>query len=113
MNHVNPGPQRQRILVDLDGTICATSGDDYEHATPMFRRIEQLQQLHRQGHHITIWTARGSGTGEDHRALTEQQLERWGVPYDELSVGEKPVYDLIVDDRAIHPDNFFGALSRF
>ena len=32
--------------------------------------------------------------------LTKQQLDKWGARYHDLSVGEKPLYDLVVDDKA-------------
>ena len=33
--------------------------------------------------------------------LTKQQLEKWGVKYDELKFG-KPFYDLFIDDKNIN-----------
>ena len=84
---------------DLDGTLCETDGMDYEAARPIWRRIERVNVLYERGHHITIDTARGPGTGEDWYQATAVQLARWGVQYDELRVGEKPVADEYIDDR--------------
>ena len=44
-------------------------------------------------------TARGSGTGIDWYDVTKKQLDLWGCKYHELSVGEKPVYDLLICDK--------------
>lgn len=94
-----------RYLVDLDGVLCEQREDmQYQHASPYWDMIEKVNWLHGAGHEITIWSGRGSGTGEDWEEATRRQLEDWGVEYDRLSVGEKPVYDVLVDDRAIRPE---------
>lgn len=97
-----------RFYVDVDNTLCTTSGCDYENAIPIQSIIDLVNNLHKAGHHITIYTARGSlnkDRVDEYFALTKQQLEDWGVEYDHLSVGEKPVFDFIIDDRAICLDN--------
>jgi uncharacterized HAD superfamily protein len=89
------------IYVDIDGTICETSGMDYEYAIPFRSRIEQINKLFDEGHEIIYWTARGSGTGRDHYDMTKRQLEKWGVKYTKFMVG-KPVYDLFICDKSIN-----------
>lgn len=76
-------------------------GVDYELATPLYDAIEDVQRLKRAGHTIIIQTARGAGTGKDWRKVTERQLAKWGVPYDELHFA-KPWADVYVDDRAVN-----------
>ena len=39
--------------------------------------------------------------------LTKQQLEEWGVKYNELIMG-KPHADLFIDDKGINCDDFFN-----
>ena len=35
----------------------------------------------------------------DYYILTEEQLKEWGCKYHELSVGDKPDYDLLICDK--------------
>lgn len=97
-----------KYVVDLDGTLCETDGEDYEHARPMWDRIEALNALHRAGHHVVVWTARGNGSNEDYRALTEKQLDEWNVRRDGLIVGDKEWADVYVDDRMKAPEEVLG-----
>ncbi len=95
--YLKPG---SRVFIDLDETICVTPDDrDYSKAVPIPENIAKINALHRQGHHITCWTARGSAAGKCYEELTAAQLKAWGVEYDYLITG-KPVYDLLIDDRA-------------
>lgn len=88
-----------RYCFDLDGTLCETEAMDYEAAQPIPARIEAVNTLHDKGHYIVIDTARGNGTGDDWYEVTRDQLDKWGVKYDELHVGTKPWADMYVDDR--------------
>ena len=62
--------------------------------------IAKINKLYEDGNEITYWTARGSFGGIDYYSLTKQQLDHWGAKYHELSVAEKPLYDLVIDDKA-------------
>lgn len=93
---------------DLDGTLCTPCPEDYSQAVPFRERVNKVNDLFDEGHHIKIYTARGSLTGLDHQSLTVQQLNHWGVQYHELIVG-KPFADLYIDDKAISDMNFFGS----
>ena len=90
-------------VFDLDGTLCSNTEGDYEAAVPFPWAIARLNALKRAGHHITIFTARGTTTGIDWRPTVERQLAEWGVEYDELMLG-KPYGDVYVDDKALHVD---------
>jgi hypothetical protein len=92
------------ICFDLDGTLCTNTDGAYEDAQPFPWAIARVNALARAGHRILIFTARGGTTGIDWRPVTEAQLERWGVSYDELQVGNKPHAHVFVDDRALHSD---------
>lgn len=87
------------IYVDIDGTIC-TIHDDYNKAEPIVKNIDKINNLYNRGNYIKYWTARGTCTGIDWYSTTEQQLKDWGCKYNELSVGEKPAYDLIICDKS-------------
>jgi uncharacterized HAD superfamily protein len=87
------------IYIDIDETICSKpNGLDYTTVNPWYDRIKDVNNLFDYGHTIIFWTARGTKTGIDWRALTEKQLNDWGVKYHELIMG-KPSYDLFIDDK--------------
>jgi hypothetical protein len=94
-------------MVDIDGTICTATFGDYTKALPLTERIENLNRLYDEGHHLHYWTARGAQSGLDWKDLTEQQLNEWGVKYHELSFG-KPHYDIWIDDKAHNSEVFFS-----
>ena len=101
------------IYVDIDNTICTTIGTNYESATPIPKRIEHINKLYEEGHTIIYWTARGSGTPNDItrinniKELTFNQLRSWNCYYTKLSVAEKPIYDLLIDDKALSDNHYF------
>ena len=96
------------IYVDMDETICFYEGErHYPDAVPNLDRIAQVNKLYEDGNKITYYTARGSMSGIDWRETTENQLKSWGCKYHNLSVGEKPHYDLLICDKAINSDKFF------
>lgn len=93
------GNKSLKICCDIDGVIAAkTPGNNYAIATPMEHNIKIINTLHRQGHKIVLFTARGYATGIDWRDTTEQHLKEWGVCYDQLIFG-KPDADVYIDDK--------------
>lgn len=91
-----------RIFIDIDETVCVTPvSRDYRLARPIGPNITKANALYDAGHHITYWTARGTTTGIDWRALTERQLRTWGAKYHELRMG-KPAYDVFIDDKVLN-----------
>tara|TARA_B100000287_G_C20338345_1_gene664741 strand:- start:11 stop:328 length:318 start_codon:yes stop_codon:yes gene_type:complete len=92
-----------RIFVDIDETICTNDSDrDYSKAKPIRSNISKINKLFKKSHELTYWSARGSGTGIDWYSITKAQFKKWGVKYHYLILGEKPVDDLLIDDRAIN-----------
>lgn len=95
------------IRVDIDGTLCDyMDWDDagepvLESVFPRADVVDRVNELFDEGETIVIWTARVEGE----RAATEQQLRSFGVHYDRLEMG-KPVFDLMIDDRARHPKDW-------
>jgi len=87
-------------LVDIDGTLCFTNGNDYENSTPNHQMIDQVNALYGAGHTIKIFTGRGSKSGKDWELFTHKQLILWGVKYHTLIMG-KPDCDVILDDKAV------------
>jgi histidinol phosphatase-like enzyme len=90
---------------DVDGVICTNTWGEYEKAEPIASMIVQINRLYTAGHRIILFTARGTTTGMDWRAVTEAQFARWGVKYHELMFG-KPQADLYIDDRGMSLDEW-------
>lgn len=88
--------------VDLDGTLCSNTYGDYFNALPIYDNINKVNKLFDNGNIININTGRGSTTGINWYDMTELQLKEWGVKYHTLTVGKKPYYDYIIDDKAIN-----------
>lgn len=88
------------IFVDIDETICFYNDRrEYSLAIPHLDNISKINKLFDEGHIITYYTARGSVTGLNWYVLTQWQLKEWGCKYHNLSVGEKPDYDLLICDK--------------
>tara|TARA_B100000035_G_C20871563_1_gene496421 strand:+ start:229 stop:522 length:294 start_codon:yes stop_codon:yes gene_type:complete len=88
------------IFVDIDETICRYVDErHYPHAVPIQSHINKINKLYDEGHYIKYWTARGAVTKIDWYEVTLEQLNRWGCKFHELSVGEKPDYDLLICDK--------------
>ena len=97
------------IYVDIDETICLTPEDrDYNKSKPILKNIKKINELYDNGNTITYWSARGTVTGIDWLKTTKNQLKSWGCKYHNLSVGEKPPYDLLICDKAINTNVFFA-----
>ena len=95
-----------KYFIDLDNTLCITLNSDYKNSIPIQQRIDYVNQLKSEGHNITIWTARGSKSGNDYKELTEKQLDEWKVSYDILLM-KKPDYDIYIDDKSFHVDTIW------
>lgn len=108
---MTPPRKAKKWIVDIDGTICTQTPDnDYTKAEPFYHRIQVLNNMYDYGNEIHYWTARGSSSGKDWTELTHQQLRDWGCKYTSLSLG-KPTYDYWIDDKSVHPGEFFRALG--
>ena len=90
------------IYIDIDETICVTPENrDYSLAKPIKENIRKANSLFEEGHKITYWTARGSGSGIDWSDVTKLQFKKWGVKYHNLKFG-KPEYDLFICDKTLN-----------
>ena len=96
----------KKYFIDLDNTLCNTQNSNYINSNPILERIEYVNNLKKEGNHITIWTARGAKSGINYSELTKQQLSNWNVQYDELLMG-KPDYDIYIDDKSFNVDTFW------
>ena len=97
-----------RICFDLDNSIC--TGSPHRKATPAPGMKELIAGLRKRGHTVIIVSARGTSSSPDiagkvdltYKCLTESQLKKWGIGYDELHFG-KPIADVYVDSKSITP----------
>ena len=101
-----------KYIIDIDGTICKevilpNGKKDYANHIPMPERIAKVNALYDAGHTIKYMTARGITSGIDYTVLTQEQLTKWGAKYHELDVGNKPHYDIWIDDKAFWSEDFF------
>lgn len=101
-----------RLCVDIDNTITLWDDNrDYENFKPDAEMVSMINALYEQGHHITLYTARGMGSVGPGRIAQEIvprlliNLEKIGLKYHEL-LTHKPVYDWIIDDKAMSPNEF-------
>ena len=102
-------------VVDIDGTICESTGGDYSTCVPIESRIQKINKLYDDGHTIVMLTARGMGRSNGDqkiaenlmRDVTEKQLRSWGLKYHSLYFG-KPSGDFYIDDKAKTDKDFFN-----
>lgn len=100
--------RRKTYCFDIDGVLAALTPDNNYHAAlPLSENIRLVNALYERGHCILLFTARGSTTGLDWRAVTEAQMAEWGVKYHTLLFG-KPAADYYVDDRLLSLDDVRG-----
>jgi len=89
------------FIVDVDGVVASpTQNMDYSQAQPLRANIEAINRLYDAGHKIQMFTARGTMTGIDWRAITERQFQDWGLKYHSLHFG-KLAGDYYIDDRML------------
>lgn len=105
----------QRIVLDLDGTLCHSDDGLYIDPPPRMDVIARVNEHRDRGCDVTIHTARGMITFEGdsaaaelcYRDATERWLRRYGVKYDRLIFG-KPPGDWYIDDKGMTPNEFVG-----
>lgn len=87
------------IGVDIDGTLTnEVEGHDYSKRTPNVKMINKVNEWHKEGHTIVLFSSRW----ESDRTETKKWLIRYGVKYHTMILG-KPKFDLYVDDISIRP----------
>lgn len=91
----------KRFVFDIDGVIAQFDANlDYANVEANEPMVRAIRKLYEAGNTIVLHTARGYVTGKDWRAVTEEQLKRFGCPYHELHFG-KPNADYYVDDKML------------
>lgn len=104
--------KRPRIAVDLDGTLTKkgyfndiyhinykTLGNQYSKAKPDKEMIKIINDYHKKGYIIYIFTSRS----DLHERITKKWLDKYKVKYHYI-IMNKPFYNLIIDDKAVRPE---------
>ena len=99
-----------RIVFDLDGVVCELKkpSESYADVIPKNDVIEKMKEMKDEGHYLIIHTGRHMRTCNGNVSkviekigkITEDWLQKWNVPYDELVFG-KPYADIYIDDLGI------------
>ena len=94
----------KKIAIDIDGTL--TYGDhsliNYLAMRPNWKVIGKINELHRLGHEIIIYTSRPR---QEHHHLIEW-LEEHGIEFDHLECGKLKA-DYYVDANALDVNEFW------
>ena len=107
-----------KIIIDLDDTICSTNNGDYENSIPKEKVIKKIKEYKNLGFEIIIYTSRNMRTYKGNVDLIKANtlpiiinwLKKFDVPYDQIIVGKPwPSFGgFYVDDKAIRPDEFIN-----
>jgi len=104
------------IAFDLDDVICYRPNgyehlgpQKYDYCQPNLEVIDFINDLYEEGGKIIIYTARGMSQYKGNVPLiyselytkTINQLDSWGLKYDQLIMG-KIHYDVLVDDKVLN-----------
>ncbi|KAJ3178844.1 hypothetical protein HDU85_005037 [Gaertneriomyces sp. JEL0708] len=110
-NALTLSTKKRRFCFDLDSTLVSLPviPGDYGTCRPVCKAIHLVRELNAQGHYIIIQTARRMKTHKgnvgavmrDIGRETFAQLDKFGIPYDELVFG-KPYAHVYIDDLAVN-----------
>jgi histidinol phosphatase-like enzyme len=107
------------IAFDLDDVICYRQSKydhlgpiKYDYCEPNKSVIDLVNSLYEDGNKIIIYTARGMSQFNGNVSLvyselyskTINQLNNWGLKYNQLVMG-KIHYDVLIDDKAVNSLN--------
>jgi capsule biosynthesis phosphatase len=110
--------KERSLVVDVDGTLCPIrqAHELYSELVPEERMLSRLRELHAEGWHIILHSARGmrsndGNPGKIAKNVTPELLKwlaRYEIPFDELHLakpwpGHQGMY---IDDRAVRPREF-------
>jgi len=101
------------IAVDFDDTIAVRV---FGTVVPANGVVDALSMLQESGYKILIHSARAWDQWPDRKKRLEemeQMLGDWGIPYDDIYVGEgKPGAAAYVDDRGLTFENNWMEIAR-
>ncbi len=95
------------ICVDLDWTLCELGwwrdNESCINLKPIQSRIDKINNLVREWHHIIIYTSRSPYL----YAATSARLLLHNVSYHGIAMQRKPWADLYIDDKSVNVDDYF------
>ncbi|AHY25009.1 phosphoheptose isomerase [Pectobacterium bacteriophage PM2] len=107
-----------KLCFDVDDCITVWNHDrDYANFKADPEMVANINALYDEGHHITLYTARGMKSVGPGRIAIDilpgllQNLSNIGLKFHEL-LTHKPVYDWIIDDKAMRPDEFKTLMNK-
>ena len=100
---------KKTFCFDIDNTICVTTKNNYNKSKKIVSKINTINNLHKKGHYIILFTARFMGRNKNNSIkakkegykFTYSQLKKWGLNFDELHMG-KPSADYYIDDKSLN-----------
>ncbi|EJG6624824.1 hypothetical protein NAG32_000091 [Shigella sonnei] len=106
------------LCFDVDDCITEWNNNrDYVNFKPDVEMVNAINALYDAGHTITLYTARGMKSVGPGRIAIDilpsliQNLANIGLKYHNL-LTHKPVYDWIIDDKAMRPDEFKALMNK-
>lgn len=107
-----------KIIFDLDDTLCFSIDKNYAEAIPNVSLVNKIKEYKKLGFHIVIFTSRNMNSYNNNIELIKKntlpKITKWlkknNIIYDELIIG-KPwcgPNGFYVDDRSIRPDEFIN-----
>lgn len=101
----------QRAFIDFDNTICPLGDTDID---PFPGCADTIRAMANKGWKICIWSCRASKAVVIDVPKAVQQMKEYlaihDIPYHEI-VYDKPLFDVVIDDRAIGCDNNWTAIK--
>lgn len=92
------GYKMKTFVIDLDGVLVETEGQNYATSKPIPEAIHKVCKLVEEGHTIVIQT----GRNKCYESMTMVQLDEFGIPFHGLSIGEKVAGDVYIDDKGLN-----------
>ena len=104
-----------KVIIDLDKTLCHSINKNYSEATPNLKIIEKIYK-YKDKYRIIIFTSRNMNTYKSNVELIKKNtlpiIIRWlkdhNVFYDEIIIGKPWCGEngFYVDDKSVRPDEF-------
>ena len=82
------------IICDIDGTLCRHNDNQFSSMQLLPGTREKLIEWQKKGYNLILITGRREST----RLVTEEQLERAGIAYDQLIMGVGPGPRYLIND---------------
>lgn len=100
------------LAIDFDDTIMDPKNvrPGYRMGQPTVGAVVALQRLAR-SHTIVIFTARNVQVPSAHKAVADW-LDYFKIPYHGITNIKRPEFDVIIDNRALHFDEWSKVLWR-